>query len=95
LRPAKQVISGCAGGRESGKSSKKLREKKGVRSRRSLRQISLAKRFAFRPWSEPARTVVTVAAWGTPLHLDNLSRRVISPALNGGGKGWHVGSLEL
>ena len=26
---------------------------------------------------------------GTPLHLDNLSRRVISPALNGGWKGWH------
>jgi integrase len=26
---------------------------------------------------------------GAPLHLDNLSRRVISPALNGGWKGWH------
>jgi integrase len=26
---------------------------------------------------------------GTPLHLDNLSRRVISPAINGGWKGWH------
>jgi integrase len=26
---------------------------------------------------------------GTPLHLDNLSRRVIGPALNGGWKGWH------
>ena len=26
---------------------------------------------------------------GTPLHLDNLSRRVIAPALNGGWKGWH------
>jgi integrase len=26
---------------------------------------------------------------GTPLHLDNLSRRVISPVLNGGWKGWH------
>lgn len=26
---------------------------------------------------------------GAPLHLDNLSRRVISPAINGGWKGWH------
>jgi integrase len=26
---------------------------------------------------------------GAPLHLDNLSRRVIRPALNGGWKGWH------
>ncbi len=26
---------------------------------------------------------------GAPLHLDNLSRRVISPALKGGWKGWH------
>jgi integrase len=27
---------------------------------------------------------------GTPLHLDNLSRRVIQPAMNGGWKGWHA-----
>jgi integrase len=27
---------------------------------------------------------------GTPLHLDNLSRRVIQPAINGGWQGWHA-----
>jgi integrase len=26
---------------------------------------------------------------GAPLNLDNLSRRVLSPALDGGWKGWH------
>jgi integrase len=26
---------------------------------------------------------------GTPLHLDNLSRRIIAPALNGKWHGWH------